>query len=313
MVVINLFSILQWYLRPFIKWFLRKTTKLCELQRICYGDRVGAERTCNVENSLMLSRTRDIREVVSYLDSVVAEGNFIPTNFCSILDPAIGIVVRVKKINLKLHGPFVPSFRRCLEQIWSYRQLIDEVEAVRQIEFDSNNAEHEHKLLTLWNLLMPGTPLESRVSKDWQIIGFQGDDPKTDFRGMGLLGLENLLFFATEYPQASSHVLSHSLHPKYGYTFAIVGINLTSMAYYLLKEGSAKSYMFNARNYLPCIDLFHKFYCYLFYEFDKMWLESKPENIMEFPIIFKKFEMAIRSELGDPASVFRINLEVDTI
>ena len=34
---------------------------------------------------------------------------------------------------------------------------------------------------------------QNRVSKQWQDIGFQGDDPKTDFRGMGMLGLLNLL------------------------------------------------------------------------------------------------------------------------
>lgn len=130
---------------------------------------------------------------------------------------------------------------------------------------------------------------------------------------MGLLGLENLLFFASEYPEVSSHVLSHSRHPKYGYTFAIVGINLTSMAYCLLKDGSAKTYMFNAKQYLPSINLFHKFYSYLFYEFDKLWIESKPENIMEFSVIFKKFENAIQTELADPSSVFRINVEVDTV
>lgn len=140
----------------------------------------------------------------------------------------------------------------------------------------------------------------------------QGDDPKTDFRGMGMLGLENLLFFATEYPQAASHVLSHSHHPQYGYTFAIVGINLTSMAYYFLKDGQAKTYMFNARS-LPNLKLFHRFYCYLFYEFDRLWIESKPQDIMEFSNIFSKFENVIKSELADPASVFRINIEVDTV
>jgi len=40
---------------------------------------------------------------------------------------------------------------------------------------------------------MPGRKLESRVSSNWKDLGFQGEDPKTDFRGMGLLGLENLL------------------------------------------------------------------------------------------------------------------------
>ncbi len=48
-------------------------------------------------------------------------------------------------------------------------------------------------LLKLWQLLQPGVALESRKTKDWQNLGFQGDDPKTDFRGMGLLGLLNLL------------------------------------------------------------------------------------------------------------------------
>jgi hypothetical protein len=32
-----------------------------------------------------------------------------------------------------------------------------------------------------------------RITKQWQDIGFQGDDPGTDFRGMGMLGLHNLM------------------------------------------------------------------------------------------------------------------------
>lgn len=129
---------------------------------------------------------------------------------------------------------------------------------------------------------------------------------------MGLLGLDNLLFFATEYPQASSHVLSHSHHPQYGYTYAIVGINLTSMAYNLLKDGSAKTYMFNAKS-LPNLKLFHRFYCYLFFSFDRLWIESKPQDMMDFSHIFEKFRNLIITELADPASVFRINIEVDTV
>ena len=31
--------------RTIIKWFLRKTTKLCELQRLCYANNFGAKRT----------------------------------------------------------------------------------------------------------------------------------------------------------------------------------------------------------------------------------------------------------------------------
>lgn len=48
--------------------------------------------------------------------------------------------------------------------------------------------------LQLWKELRPDTPLTARISKQWCEIGFQGNDPKTDFRGMGLLGLLNLLW-----------------------------------------------------------------------------------------------------------------------
>lgn len=173
MIFLNLWSMLEWYLRPFIKWFFRKTTRLCELQRICYGDKSGAARTCNIEKSLMLSRTQNVKEVVSYLDSTVLEKTFVPANFRDILDPSISIILRVKKINPKLHTSFVTSFRRCLEQIWSYRSLLDDVEDLRTLQFDSNNELHEEKLLKLWSLLVPDTPLDSRVTKQWQHIGFQ--------------------------------------------------------------------------------------------------------------------------------------------
>lgn len=45
---------------------------------------------------------------------------------------------------------------------------------------------------------MPTVKLESRITKQWGDIGFQGDDPKTDFRGMGMLGLINLVWVASE-------------------------------------------------------------------------------------------------------------------
>ena len=39
---------LFWYFRPIIKGFLRLTTRLCELQRICYGEKAGAPRAIGV-------------------------------------------------------------------------------------------------------------------------------------------------------------------------------------------------------------------------------------------------------------------------
>ncbi|XP_011498106.1 PREDICTED: ELMO domain-containing protein 2 [Ceratosolen solmsi marchali] len=308
-----IWSLINWYLRPFIKWVLRQTTHMCELQRICYGKPSGAPRTYAVEYSLRLSRNADIISLISYLDDIANQCAITIRSERGILEEAIRTVLITKKINPAAHPDFSKIFGKCVELIWGYRQLCVECEELRQIQYDSGNPVHEDLLLRLWDLLMPYDPLDARITKQWQGIGFQGDDPKTDFRGMGLLGLENLVYFAQEYPSAATHVLTHSMHPRYGYAFAIVGINLTSMALRLLKDGSAKTHIYNSSKTLPSLRAFHQFYCYLFYEFDGFWLESKPNNIMEFSSIQKKFEINIRMALANPSTVFRINLSVDNI
>lgn len=88
-------------------------------------------------------------------------------------------------------------FGESVSVIWELKQLLNELEKLRITSYDSNSEEHEEKLLKLWQLLRPGINLDSRVSSLWQDIGFQGEDPKTDFRGMGILGLENLLYAFT--------------------------------------------------------------------------------------------------------------------
>ena len=57
------------------------------------------------------------------------------------------------------------------------------------------------EVLVVKNYVFVTVPIElvmndktwQRVTKQWQDIGFQGEDPKTDFRGMGMLGLHNLM------------------------------------------------------------------------------------------------------------------------
>ncbi len=57
------------------------------------------------------------------------------------------------------------------------------------------------------------------------------------------------------------------------YSFAIVGINLTHMAYRLLNDGSAKTHVFSSTcdpERSSDLSHFHYLYCYLFVEFDKV-------------------------------------------
>ena len=154
---------------------------------------------------------------------------------------------------------FIPAYRICLVQIYGYKQLIRQIQNLRSLSYDPTDSSHKKMLENLW-IQLSDEPLRGMVSKQWTDIGFQGDDPSTDFRGMGLLGLDNLLFFSTVYKEAARHILQHSLHPIHGFPFAIVGINLTHMAYSLLIGGHLKTHFFNSYNRLFKVEDFHKVY-----------------------------------------------------
>uniref|UniRef100_A0AAZ3Q9Q9 ELMO domain-containing protein n=1 Tax=Oncorhynchus tshawytscha TaxID=74940 RepID=A0AAZ3Q9Q9_ONCTS len=307
------------FLRYWLKWFIRQVTGKCELQRICAGYKPGAPRTTKAEYSLKNSKSKLLRAAVDveedglekHLDLVMREKNVKtqrdPTSvllpftvlFIFYIDYFIWYVLMT---NVCLFGPrFKVNLKLCLLQITGYRNLFTSVEELRKENFDSDKVQHEEMLLKLWDLLMPGVKLESRVTKQWGDIGFQGDDPKTDFRGMGMLGLTNLVFFSENYTEEARQVLSHANHPKLGYSYAIVGINLTEMAYSLLKSGALKPHFYNTVSGRPQLQHLHQLFCYLVYKFDKFWVEEEPESIMEFNHYREKFHDNIKIQLRDPA------------
>jgi hypothetical protein len=114
--------------------------------------------------------------------------------------------------------------------------------------YDELNGHHEAALFELYRMVF-GTDLENGVpdwliTDKWQSIGFQGRNPRTDFRGAGILGLQCLLYFVrnfnTEF-QAMRQDTSTSF-----FFFAITSINATHMLIvylYLNKENVSKDAM----------------------------------------------------------------------
>ncbi|XP_016891028.1 ELMO domain-containing protein 2 isoform X2 [Cynoglossus semilaevis] len=274
------------FLRYWLKWFIRLVTGKTELQRICAGNKPGARRTTKAEYSLRSSKNKVLRAAVESSTENLQE--------------CVQQIMKEKNIQPQKDPQFKVSLHTCLLQITGYRSLYTNVEDLRKQIFSSEKTEHEDMLLKLWGLLMPNIKLESRITKQWGDIGFQGDDPKTDFRGMGLLGLVNLLFFSENYTEEARQVLSHANHPKLGYSYAIVGINLTEMAYSLLKSGALKPHFYNTVPGPPELQHFHQLYCFLAYEFDKFWLLEEPESIMHFNQYREKFHTIIRTHLQEP-------------
>ncbi|KAF1464145.1 ELMO domain-containing protein 1, partial [Pygoscelis antarcticus] len=291
-----------------LKFVVRKLTGRCELQRICYNTKPGAARTMKIEASLKGSKSKRLQTSVSVHPDAI--------------EKTIDDIMELKRINPDINPQLGISLQACLLQIVGYRNLIAEVEKLRREPYDSENLQHEEMLLKLWKCLKPNSPLKARISKQWCEIGFQGDDPKTDFRGMGLLGLYNLVYFAERDTEIAQQVLSDSLQPKYSvsysvlkdyklftnvaasfsysYSFAIVGINITDLAYNLLVSGALKTHFYNVAPEAPTLTHFQQTFCYLMHEFHKFWIEEDPLDIMEFNRVREKFHKRILKQLQNP-------------
>nr|XP_033795619.1 ELMO domain-containing protein 2 isoform X3 [Geotrypetes seraphini] len=253
---------------------------------------IGSNEATNEEYALKCSKSKVLRRAINVdVDD---------------LDKCLMDIMKVKKIHVQKDPRFKLSLRVCVLQISGYKQLYLCVENLRKQPYDSNNEDHEEQLTELWNLLMPNQALKSRITKQWGDIGFQGDDPKTDFRGMGMLGLVNLVYFSKHYTEESRQILSRSNHPKMGFSYAIVGINLTEMAYSLLRSDALKSHLYNLIPGVPQLEHFHQFYCYLMYEFDKFWFQEEPESIMLFNQYREKFQNRIKGLLINQNVMFTL-------
>ncbi|KAG2220480.1 hypothetical protein INT45_011484, partial [Circinella minor] len=163
-------------------------------------------------------------------------------------------------------------------------------------KYDSTNPIHEQKLLKLWNALMPETELESRLTRQWAEIGFQGNDPATDFRGMGLQGLDDLIYYATTHTDSAQRTFSSSRHPVSWYPFAIVGINITQCAVQALRTRQLQYYLYK---YGANKKTYSEFYCYLYHKFNDFWISHQEPKltVMDFEMKFKEFKIQMNKEL----------------
>ncbi|EYC03407.1 hypothetical protein Y032_0094g2740 [Ancylostoma ceylanicum] len=77
-----------------------------------------------------------------------------------------------------------------------------------------------------------------RKGNHWQIVGFQGSDPATDFRGTGILSLIQLYSSVKSLPESKlATIVQLSRNEPNDFPLAVVGINITSMLVTRLRNG----------------------------------------------------------------------------
>ncbi|KAH7728129.1 ELMO/CED-12 domain containing 2 [Aphelenchoides avenae] len=264
------------------------------LERIMSSSRSASSKTFQVEHILKNNSAEKLRELDWESGAETEEAD-------ALLDE-----VEDGDLRLDLSKRVALSMR----QIRGYQRLCEEVETRRRKTYDTSNDEHEKLLMRLWTLMKPEEQLEKRRTTQWQSIGFQGDDPATDFRGMGILGLDQLVFFAQYDVDNCKRVLSISLHPRIGFPYAICGITITALAKELLLDGMLKNHFYNTVREPPTMTNFHQIYCRIFVLFAEYWEHRNPETIMDFNPVKQQFVESIEEYLRHPeANLLNITLE----
>ena len=139
----------------------------------------------------------------------------------------------------------IGNIRRCFASLKQVNQFIEHVQGLAKTAYDSTLPTHTELLTQLWKVLMPSQRVpELSNSDDWGLIGFQGKDPGTDFRGMGLLGLEQLQWFATHDGNGAREVLNEANHETRYFPMCATGINISCLCLEMLRESRLHRLLF---------------------------------------------------------------------
>ncbi|GAA5978591.1 hypothetical protein JCM10908_004415 [Rhodotorula pacifica] len=134
-----------------------------------------------------------------------------------------------------LEGIEVPSVEHdllttALDRVLSTYALAEAVQTAADEPFPDDGSRDE-ELRKLWRSLKPDKELPGITGKHWQEIGFQNVAPSTDFRGVGILGLNSLLYFAHTYGDRAAEITTEAVDGgERWYPFALASIHMTAFA-----------------------------------------------------------------------------------
>lgn len=208
----------------------------------------------------------------------------------------------------------------CLQAISNIHAVIAVIERTKKTPFSWSTADDRSLIEAYWTAMFPEVRRQhSTVSEEWGELGFQGNDPSSDFRGMGMLGLQQLEYFARTRGPAARGVLSEAMHPRRYYPFSATGINVTAFVLQLLRErrlhqlllgvmdgrtvtaahkdlGTVRGSPRVAGTCALASEALHEVYVEVFMAFSALWVRKDPPDVMSFAAIFGEIKEEFRAK-----------------
>lgn len=180
-------------------------------------------------------------------------------------------------------------------------ECLHKLQSRLDVSYDCTNSEHQATLRALWEAAFPGEELHDLISEQWKEMGWQGKDPSTDFRGGGFISLENLLYFAKNYPKSFQDLLlkREGNRAMWEYPFAVAGVNVTFMLIQMLDLEAVKPQSLVGATFLKFLadneSAFDLLYCIAFKLMDHQWLSMRA-SYMDFNTVMKATRRQLERE-----------------
>ncbi|XP_041003415.1 ELMO domain-containing protein A-like isoform X3 [Juglans microcarpa x Juglans regia] len=182
-------------------------------------------------------------------------------------------------------------------------QRLQRLQERLQVPFEETWPDHQEALRALWHAAFPNIAFKGLISEQWKEMGWQGPNPSTDFRGCGLISLENLLFFSRTYPASFRRLLfkQGGKRAAWEYPFAVAGINVSFMLIQMLDLSSVKPRCLPGINFIKLLgddeEAFDELYCIAFEMMDAQWLAMNA-SYMDFNEVLQVTRTQLERELS---------------
>lgn len=197
------------------------------------------------------------------------------------------------------------------ESLLQSRRL-EQIQQRASTPYDPKILEHQQHLQRLWQASFPGITFPASInSPRWKEMGWQGENPQSDFRGCGFLSLYLLTYFAEERPEEFVALMKKTRgnRSQWEYPFAAAGVNITFMLMEILELKNIKINENNTGQALPReVQGFLKLlgndeyaleslFIESFILLDKVWLEQEA-SYMEFSQVLVQVKHRVRKVLA---------------
>merc|ERR1719510_400101 len=178
--------------------------------------------------------------------------------------------------------------------------------ATSKKQLDNENPLHFQVLNTLYKQFT-GSRLDCpRYGSHWEQIGFQGNDPATDLRGVGCLGLIHALYFVMtpELSLLAKDVYKISLSETQNFPLLVLSINVSRIALHALRDGILNRQIIHENSVWSSLNFF---YVAVMFHIYRIW-KTEHKTIKDSGYVLKDAEKFCRKNSNQAMSNLNYHL-----